>query len=190
MMPRNEHSAREHLAWAQWWAFPWKYAHKDWKDDQYPAVDALYRNRRWVPGDFMGVNACLPPTPDATVLQLALASNEQLDLALTLVYDTFNPKAALPLSDSHHQWCTRLSKALPPAMLSPDADPLHLLYAWLDLTTWQRFRLRFPRERAREVENSAVCLENASSRLNTLWQAVVWRVTSLPGDPIAPDSHR
>lgn len=178
----------EHLAWAQWWAFPWKYAHEDWKGDKYSWIDALHHNRHLVRGSLMGVAACLPPAPNVTVLRLALASNEQLNLALTLVHDTFNPEVAHPLSDSDHLWCIRLSKALPPAMLSPNADPLLLLHSWLEPTTWQRLRLRFSRKRVHEIEQSNTGLENASGRLNTLWQAVVWRVTSLPSDPIAPGS--
>ena len=180
---------RENLAWAQWWAFPWDYAHEDWKSDKYPVIQALYRSRKIVPAELTGVVTCLPAPPQPTVLRLALASTEQLDLALRLVHDTFNPEAAGSLSDNHHLWCMRLSKALPPAMLAPDADPLQLLHSWVDPTTWQRLRLRFPRERVRQVEQQNVSLENGSSRLNTLWQAVVWRVTTLASDPLPPDSN-
>lgn len=176
----------EHLAWAQWWAFPWKYAHEEWRGSHYSAIEANYQNGRRVPYDFAGVAPCLPPAPQTTVLRLALSSNEQLNLALTLVHDTFNPEAAAHLSDSHQLWCLRLSKALPPAMLSPEDDPLRLLYSWLEPSIWQRIKLRFSRKRASEVEQRHLYLENASSRLDTLWQAVVWRVTSLPGDPIVP----
>lgn len=172
------------MAWAQWWAFPWRFAHEDWKDSQYATIDALYRSRRSVPGDFMGVSTCLPPAPQPSVLRLALASSEQLALALILVHGTFNPQATPLLSENHHLWCLRLHKALPPEMLPLDADPLHLLHSWLEPTIWQRLRLRFSRERAYRIEQSPTCLENASSRLNTLWQAVVWRVTSMPSDSI------
>ncbi|WP_124385021.1 type III secretion protein [Pseudomonas sp. R5-89-07] len=180
----------EHLAWAQWWAFPWKYAHGDWVGSQYSTIEALYQSGRRVPGHLMDITACLPPAPQPTVLRLALSSNAQLGLALSLVHDTFNPEAVRSLSDNHQQWCIRLSKALPPAMLSPEDDPLRLLHSWLDPTIWQRIRLRFARERANEVEKRHLYLENASSRLDTLWQAVVWRVTSLPGEPIAPGLNR
>lgn len=174
----------EHLAWAQWWAFPWKYAHEDWRGNHYSAIEALYQSGRQVPCDFKALTPCLPPAPQPTVLQLALFSNEQFDLALTLVHDTFNPETAARLSDSHHLWCLRLSKALPPAMLSPEDDPLRLLHSWLEPSIWQRIKLRFSRKRVGEVEERHLYLENASSRLDTLWQAVVWRVRSLPDDPI------
>lgn len=177
----------EHLAWAQWWAFPWKGAHHDWKGDEYRAIHALYHNGRLTPADLTGMSACLPPPPHSTVLRLALASTEQLDLALTLVHGTVNPEAATPLSDSHHLWCMRLSKALPPTLLPPDTDPLQLLHGWIEPDTWQRLRLRFPLERVHRVEQRDVSLDNTSSRLNTLWQAVVWRVTTLADTPMPPD---
>lgn len=162
MTPSIDPPIGEQLAWAQWWAFPWKYAHEDWRDDAHAAMDALHRRGGWAPCTLPGVVACLPPEPHATVLRLALASTEQLNLALTLVHDIFNPEASSALSDSHHLWCTRLSKALPPALLLPEADPLQLLYSWVDPSTWQRLRLRFPRGRVQEAEK-----KNAPSRVQT-----------------------
>jgi hypothetical protein len=43
--------------------------------------------------------------------------------------------------------------------------------------TWQRLRLSFPRPRVLELE-SLPRLNNAPGRLDTLWQAVLWRATS------------
>ncbi len=174
---------RENLTWAQWWAFPWDHAHEDWKGGTYGAIHALYRSRRILPNELMGVVTCLPAPPEPTVLRLATASTEQLSLALRLVHDTFNPEPAAPSSDPHHLWCMRLSKALPPDMLSSDAEPLQLLYSWVEPTTWQRLRLRFARERILEVEKKNRALES-NSRLKTLWQAVVWRATTLANTPL------
>ncbi|BDB17535.1 hypothetical protein cym2001_09000 [Pseudomonas sp. CYM-20-01] len=137
----------------------------------------------------MGVTACLPPTPPSTVLHLALASEEQLSLALTLVQRTFCTEPAMPLSDSHHLWCMRLSKALPPDLLLPSLDPLQLLHSWVEPTTWQRLRLRFSRERVQRVEENNTSFEHVNSRLNTLWQAIVWRITTWADDPTLPDSN-
>lgn len=189
MTHSTEYPMSEYLAWVQWWAFPWRYADEEWKDGLHGAINALSRSRGSVPGVFMGVNACLPPALQPTVLRLALASNEQLDLALTLAHDTLNPQVASLLSESHHQWCSRLSKTLPPAMLSLDADPLQLLHNWLEPAIWQRLRLRFPRQRVDAVVKSHACLESASSRLSTLWQAVIWRVNASPSHSLAPDSY-
>lgn len=178
---------REQLAWAQWWAFPWEHAHEDWRDDGYRAIERLFYSGRSAPDDLTGFAACLPVAPQATALRLALASTEQLNLVLTLVSHTLNPEAAtVPLSDGHHQWCMRLAMALPPAMLPPHADPLQLLHSWVEPATWQRLRLRFPRRRVSEAETANAPFENASSRLNTLWQAVVWRVTTMASDHMPP----
>lgn len=175
---------RENLAWAQWWTFPWDYAHEDWKDEKYRAIHTLYRCRRRAPDELTGLVTCLPAPPQPTVLRLALASAEQLDLALRLVHDTFNPDAAGPVKDNHHLWCMRLSKALPPDMLSPYAEPLQLLHSWVEPATWQRLRLRFCRDHVLEVEKKNHRYETANSRLKTLWQAVVWRVTTRANAPL------
>lgn len=182
MGPRPDHLMREQLAWAQWWAFPWKQAHEDWRGDKYRAIERLFYSGRSAPEDLTGFVACLPAAPHATVLRLALASTDQLNLALALANHTFNPQAASPLSEDHHEWCMRLSMALHPSMLPPHSDPLRLLHSWVEPATWQRLRLRFPRTRVSEAETADAPLESASSRLNTLWQAVVWRVASMASD--------
>lgn len=187
MTLRADHITREHLAWAQWWAFPWHCAHEDWRGDEYPALAALPRAGRLAPGNFAGIATCLPPAPHPIVLRLALATAEQLTLALTLIRGTFNPDAAAALNESHHLWCMRLSKAMPAELLMPEADPLRLLHSWVEPVIWQRLRLRFPRKRVLDIEKATRLLENATSRLNTLLQAVVWRATSTASDPLLPD---
>lgn len=188
MTPSIDQPTNEHLAWAQWWAFPWKHAHEDWSNGAFSAMDALDRSGGLIPCNLPGIATCLPPAPNATVLRLALASMAQLDLALTLIHGTFNPDASSALSESHQLWCTRLSKALPPALLLPDADPLQLLRSWVEPSIWQRLRLRFPRERVQKAEKQPA-IESACSQLNTLWQAVVWRVTTTASDTMPPDSN-
>lgn len=180
----------EQLAWAQWWAFAWKSAHEDWRAaDKYPAINALYRSRMLATSTLAGIAPCLPPAPHPAVLRLVLASTEQLNLLLALIHSTFSPATAAPLSEAHHQWCMRLSKALPPDMLLPNDDPLQLLRSWVKPATWQRLRLRFPCERVLEMEKRTLSFENGHSRLNTLWQAVVWRITAMTGDNPLPGSN-
>ena len=123
---------REQLAWAQWWAFPWKQAHEDWRGEEDRAIERLFYNGRSVPDNLTGFKACLPAAPHATVLRLALATTDQLNLGLALVTHIFNPEAPSPLSESHHQWCMRLSMALHPSMLPPHSDPLRLLHSWVE----------------------------------------------------------
>jgi hypothetical protein len=182
MTPRLDHPLHEHLAWARWWAFPWESADEDWKSDDYLSIETLFRCGRAVPDKLAGYAACLPVEPHPTVIRLALASREQLNLILALVRGTFSPQDSSLLTDHHHQWCMRLSKALPPAILPPGSDPLQLLYSWAEPTTWQRLRLRFPRKRVLEVETTNLALGFTGHRLDTLWQAVVWRATTLASE--------
>ncbi|MGY2400421.1 type III secretion protein [Pseudomonas sp. SDO5271_S396] len=174
----------DHLAWTQWWAFPWQDAHPDWKGHRYPAICTLFQRWRATPSELTGIEACLPPPPNPTVLRLVLAPPEQLDRTLALVHDTFNPQVPTPFSERDHLWCLRLSKALPSAMLPPGADPLQLLLHWVEPAIWQRLRLRFPRQRVQNIEHQDLPLEHTSSRLSTLWQAVVWRVTTQDGSDV------
>lgn len=185
MTPRLDHPLHEHLVWARWWAFPWESAHEDWKGDDYPVIETLFRHGQSAPDKLAGYMACLPAEPNTTVIRLALASREQLNLTLALVHDTFNLKDSALLTDSHHQWCMRLAKALPLAILPPGSDPLQLLHSWVEPATWQRLRLRFPRKCVLEVETTTLLLGMTGNRLDTLWQAVVWRATTLAGDDMS-----
>ncbi|MDY7530922.1 type III secretion protein [Pseudomonas sp. Bout1] len=188
MTASADQPTHEHLAWAQWWAFPWGASHEDWRTvDKHAAINALFHSRRLVAGTPGGIVPCLPPAPHPTVLRLVLASAAQLNLMLVLIHGTFNSAAAATLSDDHHQWCVRLSKALPPDMLLPDDDPLQLLRSWVKPATWQRLRLRFPCARVLEMETRTFSFDNGHSRLNTLWQAVVWRITAMTNEAPPPD---
>ncbi|WP_432755043.1 type III secretion protein [Pseudomonas sp. WMBT8] len=163
------------------------YSREDWRAaDEHPALNGLYRSRHsWV-GKIYGIAPCLPPPPQPTLLQLALASPDQLDLVLALVDSTCRPSHASLLNESLLQWCNRLSKALPADMLLPDDDPLQLLRTWVSPPTWQRIRLRFSRRRVLELEKNALSLGDSYSRLDTLWHAVVWRIATINSDGKAP----
>ncbi|WP_231998945.1 type III secretion protein [Pseudomonas cedrina] len=117
--------------------------------------------------------------PDPALLQLAIASGEQLDLGLALIDGICRPAYAAALDAHHLLWCNSLSKALPPDLVQPDNDPLQLLRSWISPATWQRLRLRFPRRRVLELEDKPPSLNGSHSRLDTLWHAVVWRIGAL-----------
>lgn len=169
----------EHRAWAQWWALPWEASHADWRVLDQDSVDALRRAQHARISKLLGIAPCLPPPPHTSVLRLALASTEQLNQMLALLGNTCHRPIDGPVSDIHHQWCLRLSKALSPeALLQPEDDPLQLLRAWVSPAIWQRLRLRFSRPRVQQMEATSYSLEDAHSRLDTLWQAIVWRVTT------------
>jgi hypothetical protein len=117
--------------------------------------------------------------PDPALLQLAIASADQLDLAVALIDGICRPAYATALDGHHHLWCNSLSKALPLDIVQPDNDPLHLLRAWISPATWQRIRLRFPRRRVLDLEENSLTLNGSHNRLDTLWHAVVWRIGAM-----------
>ncbi|MEO8490605.1 type III secretion protein [Pseudomonas sp.] len=173
----------EQLAWAQWWAIPWQHSHADWQVLDQQSVDALSRAGHMRISRLLGIAPCLPPSPHPTVLRLALASTEQLNHMLALLGNTCHRPIDGTVSEPQHLWCLRISKALKPeTLLQPDDDPLQLLRAWLTPAIWQRLRLRFSRPRVLKLEETHASLEDAHSRLDTLWQAIVWRVTTTSGD--------
>lgn len=182
MMPGGNDPVNENVAWAQWWAFPWRCAHQDWKTaDKYAALDWLSRMSVPVNLNAIGIAPCLPAAPTPTLLRLVCASSEQLNLILLLIHCMFNPTAAPPLSKDNQLWCMRLSKALPPGMLLPNDDPLQLLHNWLEPAIWHRLKLRFPYKRVLETEKNHASFENGNGRLDTLCQAFVWRATAITG---------
>lgn len=178
----------EQLNWVQWWAFPWRSAHADWKvADKYRALDALCRSNHALASTTLGIPPCLPATPHVTVLRLALASKAQLELMLALLSDTCHRPIDGVLSENQHLWCLSLSKALNPnTVLSHDDDPLQLLRAWVEPTVWQRLRLRFARHRVLALEQKNADFYDVHNRLDILWQAVVWRVTTTTNDERLP----
>ncbi|WP_206019175.1 type III secretion protein, partial [Pseudomonas viridiflava] len=89
-----------------------------------------------------------------------------------------NPSNDSRVNEELRRWCQRLAKALAPAPILVNVDdPLHCLRAWVSPATWQRLRLSFDRHRVLDVEAYPRLL-NAHDRLDTLWQAALWRATS------------
>jgi hypothetical protein len=178
------------LAWVRWWTAPWAFCHNDWKIvDKYFELRERHRNYPIVGvGNLYGITPCLPVKPQPTLLKLALASTDQLELALALIDSTCRRTLMSILDESQNQWASRLSKVLPPDMLRHDDDPLQLLRIWVSSETWQRIRLRFPRQRVLDLEKKTFSLGDSFNRLDTLWQAVVWRIAPFNSDGNAPES--
>ena len=188
-MTRQLTQAMSNLAWTQWWAAPWLYAHDDWKSTNiYSALVELHRSGQVATGTHYGIAPCLPPMPDPALLQLAIVSAAQLDLGLALVDGICRPAYAATLDEHQLLWCNSLSKALPLDIVQPDNDPLQLLRAWIAPATWQRIRLRFPRLRVLDLEAKPLTLNGSRSRLDTLWHAVVWRIGALSHNNSACES--
>ncbi|MGY2228496.1 type III secretion protein [Pseudomonas tolaasii] len=175
------------LAWARWWAFPWLTAHADWGRF---SPETLYRSHHVSASAMLGISPCLAPPLSTTVLRLTQVSEQALDRALTLVDYISHNTAASFLPEDEQLWCRRFSKALPPNTLPLyDDAALHLLRLWVEPATWQRLRLRFARQRVLDLEKNERFFHDTHIRLDTLWQAVVWRITTLPTNGAPIDSN-
>lgn len=167
------------LTWVRWWASPWESAHHDWRTQKgFVQTAALSRAHHQQVSRLFEIEPELPPHPSAPVLQLVLSCSQQQDLALLLVKEVCSPSHDSRLNEELRLWCLRLTKALAPdPMLVFIDDPLHCLRAWVSPAIWQRLRLSFDRHRVLEVETHPRLL-NTQGRLDTLWQAALWRATS------------
>ncbi|MCF5721593.1 type III secretion protein [Pseudomonas syringae] len=167
------------LNWVRWWVSPWKNAHSDWCVQKgFIETSTLSRSHHQQVSRLFEIEPELPPLPSAPVLQLVLTGSQQRDFALLLIKEVCNPSRDSRLNSEQHLWCQRLTKALAPdPMLVILDDPLHCLRAWVSPAVWQRLRLSFDRLRVLELETHPRHL-NPQGRLDTLWQAALWRATS------------
>ncbi|KMT55277.1 type III secretion protein [Pseudomonas fildesensis] len=169
----------EDLAWVRWWVCPWENAHLDWRTHTDPMqTAALSRSHHGRVGSLFQIDPELPQRPSQALLQLVMASAQQRDLVLLLVNEVHNATQDNRLNQDQLLWCQRLAKALvPDPMPVAFEDPLHYLRAWVTPAVWQRLRLSFARPRVLELEQRPK-LMGVHGRLDTLWQAALWRATS------------
>ena len=186
-MARPHRRMSEQLAWAKWWACPWLTAHHQWQMLAFSTAPvALYRSHPGWLSTALEVEPSVPCAPTPALLQLLLASMQQRELMLLLIDSVCRATGNDMLSDNQRLWCQRLAKALArDQRLISTVDPLHYLRAWLEPLAWQRFRLSFARQRVLDLEKQPR-LHDSHARLNTLWQAVIWRATSITGDDARP----
>ncbi|MPR01487.1 type III secretion protein [Pseudomonas sp. MAFF 212408] len=173
----------EDLSWARWWAFPWENAHVDWLTQTgFVETTALSRSHHGRVSSMFEIAPELPPPTSAALLKLVLSRAQQQELVLELVNEVYNAPPGSQLNQEQLLWCQRLAKALPTGP-TPEAvgDPLHYLRAWVPPVIWQRLRLSFARPRVLELEQKPK-LADTHGRLDTLWQATIWRATSTPVD--------
>ncbi|PQZ86624.1 MULTISPECIES: type III secretion protein [Pseudomonas] len=172
------------LMWVQWWFFPWKDAHHDWyMHSGFVETAMLSRTHHHRVSLLFEIEPELPSRPCDPIVQWVLTcSAPQQDLALLLVKEIDNPSHDNRLNREQHLWCQRLTKALTTDVLFPANvdDPLHYLRAWVSPAIWQRLRLSFARQRVLELESHPRLL-NTHGRLDTIWQAALWRATSSIG---------
>lgn len=175
--------------WIRWWCTPWSWAHHIWHD-QFASLCGLPAEgcaqlMRGHCAEFLlsaGINPSQPPEPDPKLMQWLMLSAEQqnraLDLAGRICFGgdlagaTKNPDMD---GDVHEAWCRRLAKALRPGQwVEPKiSDARQLLGAWTDAACWSRLRLCWPPCELPETL-ATIC----SHKLQTLWVAVFWRVTT------------
>lgn len=170
--------------WVRWWCSAWQWAHADWKV-QFAAAsglatrdcEALMRSRH---GEFLhsvGIVPSQPPEPCEHLMHWLALSPIQRELALSLARRICFAPPDLPprANDSDTLWCQRLAKALRPGLwldpLVTDVRPL--LGAWLGQACWSRLRLAWaPGEVAESFGDMP------DNKLETLWQAILWRVAA------------
>lgn len=169
------------LEWARWWNHAWREADRDW----YPPmlrllterqIDALARGHHAALARSFGMTPCTAPKPTPSVQSLCCGTPRTLSLACQLVANTCSPSTTTgTLSAQDRAWCERTAKALRPGhWLELDQDPLVLLRAWLDVRTWERARLAFPRSRIDAIE-SLPAPQPPAAKLNMLWQSASWK---------------
>lgn len=170
--------------WVRWWCCTWQWAHPTWRaqfvageGDDIHRYDAVLRSQHSRFLQHVGICADQPPPPNTDVLQwLALTTGQQQEaLALVRLICFARGSGATTKLEPNEQWCRGVAKALRPgSWLSPEiADGRCLLGAWLGVAHWSRLRLTWPQGEVAEVLISA-----PGNKLNTLWQAVLWRIAS------------
>ncbi|RMT49575.1 Type III secretion protein HrpD [Pseudomonas syringae pv. solidagae] len=121
----------------------------------------------------VGIMPSQPPMPAEPVLNWLALTPVQRDQALDLAQRICFSRNE---SDAHDgQWCWALTKALRPGVWLEleHEDARLLLGAWLGPEYWPRLRLAWAPDEVADSTCSA-----PENKLQTLWQAVLWRVTA------------
>lgn len=178
--------------WVQWWCCTWRWAHPDWQTrylsgpaEDFHRYEAVARSQHSGFLRSVGIAPDQPPPPDRDVLSwLALNAQQKRDALMLVQIICFAPTmSATADAVDHEQWCRRVAKALRPGTwLSPTVvDARELLGAWLGDIYWSRLRLAWP-----PGELDEIAARGPRSKLDTLWQSVLWRVAT---PVIVPQPH-
>lgn len=176
--------------WVQWWAFPWRKTHPDWRNAEAVVSEvALTRSRHSAVSKAFSITPCLPCAPSASLVYLALAQPSQHGFMLQLVDHICRPRLPGQLNATQRLWCQRLATGLhTQSWLQPTDDTLQLLRAWVEPHVWQRLRLRFAPPRIMAMEQKPP-LDIRMSRLEVLWQPTLQQHAIDPQDATT-DVHR
>ncbi|MEO4017655.1 type III secretion protein [Pseudomonas rossensis] len=171
-------------AWVEWWCCSWRWAHPEWQAQLSTVAGlgagnwgAIAHSRHADLLRSIAIDPSQPPAICEDLMRWLALSPLQKDTALSLAGRVcFSSRHSAPLSnESHDLWCQRFAKALRPGLwLDPGVEDERLLLgAWLGEVCWSRLRLTWA---PGEVGEPLAHLP--SSKLQTLWQAVLWRVTT------------
>ncbi|KAA8695939.1 Type III secretion protein HrpD [Pseudomonas caricapapayae] len=166
--------------WVRWWCNPWSWAHPV-RQHRFAEscgltvgeCDALMACRHSVFLESVGIAPAQPAVADTAVLDWLTLTPVQREQAIGLAqlicftrYESDGPDGP---------WCWALAKALRPAVWLPADvyDARLLLGAWLGSQHWSRLRLAWP-----PGEVADVPCEAPENKLQTLWRAILWRVTA------------
>ncbi len=177
-------SAEEH--WIRWWCAPWEWAHADWIDvfaDHCGMTredcTELLGTRHDVFLHSVGVVPSQPPPPVDSLMQwLQLDTTQQqraLSLAGRICFGQGGQASPDDAGQVHEPWCRAVAKALRPGLwLDPSvSDARVLLAAWAGEPCWSRLRLSWAPDAL-----PPPCAELPENKLQTLWQSVLWRVST------------
>lgn len=170
-------------AFLTWWSFSWRWADSSWLQAWADAgvsphvVEslALSRHQDWL--GLLGVAPSQPIEPCPALLQwLALQPAQRVE-ALRLATRICFPASQQTGEGEHELWCRSLAKALRPgAWIAPQtqADARLVLAAWIAPECWSRLALSWPKAEIQSLEPVPGLWPQR--KLDTLWQALLWRV--------------
>lgn len=144
------------------------------------AAGSLHSRHAWLTHAY-GLSATQPPPPHEGLLQWLALDDGQRQHSLHLARHICSARPCAPQAqhDPDADWCRSLGKALRPGLWLPATalDPRLLLGAWAGPPCWTRLRLLWPPDTLGEPPQAL-----PSKRLDTLWTAILWRVTQV-GQP-------
>ena len=166
--------------WVHWWCNPLRWAHPAWQHRFAAAhglsvdeCEALMSSRHSVFLHSLGITPGQPPEVEEPIVRWLALSPAQREQAIELAQCICFSRNESEGPDG--QWCWAFTKALRPGVWLDfqNEDVRLLLGAWLGAHYWPRLRLAWPPEEVAESPGQA-----PENKLQTLWQAVLWRVTT------------
>lgn len=174
------------VRWVRWWCAAWQNAHPDWQAQAALVQQAAScpHSRHALLSQAHGIVATQPPPPHQGLLQWLDLAESQRQRALQLARQicAAAPCEQTATQDADSDWCRSLGKALRPGLWLPTTalDPRLLLGAWAGPLCWSRLCLQWPPEALDTPPQ-----ELPAKRLDTLWSAILWRVTQ--AEPVHAD---